>query len=322
MEEYLTDQSKINTVIEMLFAKCEEQDFRKMCEILDRTYLDMHGELISDFRHQYSYVSGKINELKNNKKEFVDRYGLDIITNNAENLYEYAKLKGKPYLKNLFKLKDHIGLEIARIEYANEIRDKIIEYDTFAHKLENQYKESSLVLESMTIQYNEVEEKSQRAIDLVQASQNMLDEGKNTIKDVKKLAKKEKDKIESMEKEYISILGILSAILITFTSGSIFSSSVLANIHKGSIYRIVFICIILGMILINVVGLLMQFIKWIAQVEKENFMMPVVLKRINITLLILLALIVIAWFFRIDILAGNIQGVLYSKINAILNSIK
>lgn len=64
-----------------------------------------------------------------------------------------------------------------------------------------------------------------------------------------------------MQNEYITILGIFAAIVLAFTGGMTFSSSVLENIHKSSIYRIVFITLIIGCILFNLVWLLIDFMR-------------------------------------------------------------
>lgn len=128
---------------------------------------------------------------------------------------------------------------------------------------------------------------------------------------VAKLVKKEEQKLENIQKDYIAILGILSAILITFTSGSIFSSSVLANLHQSSIYRILFICLILGLVLVNAVALLMQYVKWIIQIKKGKMEFPPILIIFNILVINLMVLVVIAWFFDIRRFADYIQSWVY-----------
>ena len=64
-----------------------------------------------------------------------------------------------------------------------------------------------------------------------------------------------------MQNEYITILGIFAAIVLAFTGGMTFTSSVLENLHKSSIYRIVFIALIVGCILFNLIWLLLDFIR-------------------------------------------------------------
>ena len=63
-----------------------------------------------------------------------------------------------------------------------------------------------------------------------------------------------------MQKDYITILGIFSSIVITFVAGMVFSSSILNNIDKVSIYRLTFVIILIAMMLFNLLNLLLDFI--------------------------------------------------------------
>ena len=64
-----------------------------------------------------------------------------------------------------------------------------------------------------------------------------------------------------MQSEYITILGIFASIVLAFTGGMTFSTSVLENISSSSIYRIIVISLILGLILFNVIWLLIDFLR-------------------------------------------------------------
>lgn len=64
-----------------------------------------------------------------------------------------------------------------------------------------------------------------------------------------------------MQKEYITILGIFSSIVLTFVAGIVFSSSVLSNIDKASIYRLVFIMLLIGLVLFNLINFLFEAIR-------------------------------------------------------------
>lgn len=66
---------------------------------------------------------------------------------------------------------------------------------------------------------------------------------------------------KKMQNEYITILGIFAAIVLAFTGGMSFTSSVLENLHKSSIYRIIFVSLIIGCILFNLIWLLIDFIR-------------------------------------------------------------
>lgn len=68
-----------------------------------------------------------------------------------------------------------------------------------------------------------------------------------------------------MQKDYITILGIFASIVVTFVAGMAFSTSILSNIEKASIYRLVFVISLLGLGLFNLVNLLLRHIQSINQ---------------------------------------------------------
>ena len=93
-----------------------------------------------------------------------------------------------------------------------------------------------------------------------------LDESIN--KSQSKLERVEK-KIKSSQKEYIAILGIFAAIILAFTGGITFSTSVLENMHKSSIYRVVHVILLIGFTLVNVLYLLFMFIDKLVRNDKR-----------------------------------------------------
>lgn len=70
-----------------------------------------------------------------------------------------------------------------------------------------------------------------------------------------------KTKAEQMQKEYVTILGIFSSIVLTFVAGMFFSSAVLSNIDKTTIYRLVFIMSLIGLMLFNLFHFLLDYIQ-------------------------------------------------------------
>lgn len=66
--------------------------------------------------------------------------------------------------------------------------------------------------------------------------------------------------VNEMEKEYITILGIFASIVLAFVGGLVFSNSILRYISSISIFRLVLVIDLLGVVLITVIYLLMQFI--------------------------------------------------------------
>lgn len=80
-----------------------------------------------------------------------------------------------------------------------------------------------------------------------------------------KVAEKNKETLmetmKNSEKQYITILGIFASIVLAFTGGIAFSTSVLSNIDKASIYRLVFVTSLLGFILFNTICVMFEFVR-------------------------------------------------------------
>lgn len=71
----------------------------------------------------------------------------------------------------------------------------------------------------------------------------------------------EEKKLDSMQKEYIAILGIFAAIVIAFVGQMTFSMSVLANVYRlGDIFTIIAVVAMIGLAFINVLFSLFYFV--------------------------------------------------------------
>ena len=104
--------------------------------------------------------------------------------------------------------------------------------------------------------------------------------------------------IKGIEKEYIAILGIFASIVLTFVGGITFSSSVLQHMHLSSVYRISMVILLIGLVLINVIYALFNFISKIIKNRDESVQKNKSTKSLwvaNSILLVLLFLVVISW---------------------------
>ena len=125
---------------------------------------------------------------------------------------------------NIRKLYDHVSLDIARIRYSETLYRKMAGAEEVA---------------DLKGRYGLIEQKITKA---------------------EKRIKSVKNKLGEVQKEYIVILGIFSSIVITFVAGMAFSTSIIGNIDKASIYRLTFIVALVGLGLFNLVNLLLTFI--------------------------------------------------------------
>lgn len=122
------------------------------------------------------------------------------------------------------------------------------------------------------------------------------EELKQQVTETRKESSQLMKKAAGMQKEYIAILGIFSAIIVSFFSGIGFSSSVLANINASSIYRLLFVVVLEGVVLFNLLGLLTNFIYKIVDIRNDYKKLHVYG---NLFLLIILLAVFMAWKFQV-----------------------
>ena len=116
------------------------------------------------------------------------------------------------------------------------------------------------------------------------------------------------DEIKGIEREYVTILGIFASIVLAFVGGITFSTSVLQNIDKVSIYRLILIVDAIGMILINIIYLLISFILKINDKEDDNSLF---LKNVNKVLFGIVIIVIICWVLNITELQGYLNKIIW-----------
>ncbi len=174
------------------------------------------------------------------------------------------------YLK-LLKLIDHINLEIIRISYiekntAESIRQQYID-------LNNEQSSNILTM------YEEVCKQvssTQEIVDTASIQQKNIEEDLNDIEKkmehITKTAKDAENTVKNAQKESVTLLGIFAAIVLSFTGGMAFSSSVLANMDKLPLYDVVLVALFVGVVLFNVISVLLYTIKSIHEKTcKHNY---------------------------------------------------
>lgn len=223
-----------------------------------------------DFRHEYSAIFGAMVECQDNGNN------LNSLGQNIETIYHYLVSQKKYDKESLFresvhKLYDHINLELSRMNYI-EVRQST---------LQDQIGNSNYQVEKVSHTLMHLEEKTTKI--------------KNDYKNV--------------QKETITILSLFSAVVLAFMGGIGFSSSVLESMNSSSIYKVVFICGVLGFVLINLVYLLLRFILHVNQFsDLGTSKFTKVIKWINIGLIILMIVDTIAWFIDFHLLADKLQA--------------
>lgn len=263
------EDSRRRAFREMLFSLAESQNaleskservriYKKLEEIY---YISEDG---TTFKHFYSDIFSVLSQIKQE-----DHLGsIDILGQNIAEIRKGYKAMNRDSNGKLIdihdsirKLYDHLSLDIARMGYSDANDRKLSQGESIAE---------------LAAQVNKLKKESETISSQVDKVENQL---------------------ADLQKEHITILGIFASIVLAFTGGLAFSSSVLENLHKASIYRVVVVSLIIGLILVNILFGLFYYIDRLATRAKAKKILPLVIANAVIILLILLT--VLCWWFRV-----------------------
>ena len=121
-----------------------------------------------------------------------------------------------------------------------------------------------------------------------------------SIEEIKSSFSKE---IKKIERDYITILGIFTSIVLVFIGEFSFSSAVLTNISDVSIYRLLLIIDALALIMINIVAFLVKMILKVNNVKSENLRVT----WLNVCLGIFAIILVIGWVLDIGAISEFVR---------------
>ena len=108
-----------------------------------------------------------------------------------------------------------------------------------------------------------------------------IEKAKEALANLNSAADDMEQKIESVHKDSITILGIFASIVLSFTAGIVYSTSVFENVHKASPYRIVGVTLLLGFVLTNVLTILLLYINSVRMVKPGAIQYPKSVKLLN-----------------------------------------
>lgn len=229
-------------IVEMMKGPVIENFINELISSLDEAYK-------AKYRHSYHNISLTIYQNLE-----ISEDSLDALSNNMKVLYDHALVRfdSQRDICNCFKkLHDHVSLEIIRIndnkssiEAVKELISKFKEESEI--NIEKARRESRVSISNRTRKTMDfLEEKTKPMVSEIEGLRNGL------------------------INQTMTILGIFSAIVLAFSGGMIYSSSVLENINKSSAYRILFICLFIGFTLINAIIALLMYLGRIISTNKE-----------------------------------------------------
>ena len=234
------EQERRDKLIELLFELSKAQDifrekkkrsdiFLKLEEIY---YIPGSDEY---FRHFYSDILSTLTQIDSDDNEG----SLDVLAVNMQAIkdgYQAVNYDGDKLIdisKSIIKLFDHTNLEVARINYTKQLNN---------------------ATKSDLASTKELLKKQREEFDNTKSETETI---QNTLREDKKI----EDNQKQMQNEYVTILGIFAAIVLAFTGGMTFSSSVLNNISKASVYRLSLISFIIGLVFFNLIWVLIDFVR-------------------------------------------------------------
>ena len=94
-----------------------------------------------------------------------------------------------------------------------------------------------------------------------------LEEVNQKLKEIKELEKR----LEKTESKLVEVLGIFTAIVVTFVGTFTFSSSVLSNMDKGDIHRLIFVVLCIAVFTASILRWLFDFLLRICGKETKCF---------------------------------------------------
>lgn len=189
------------------------------------------------FRHSYADLFSVISSVKEHDKLVVRKYNSEYLLNNLQSLrkvidedYEKSvavseKTEYSALYKHFRKLCDHVNLEICRMDYFTTKDDQI--------------KDRESQVERMTEKVSEVNEE----IIKLKSELNIA-----------------KDTIEKSQTTAITVIGLFSAIIMSFFGGISFTDQSLTILSDSSPIRLVFVLALVGFTLFNLLFLILYIV--------------------------------------------------------------
>lgn len=187
---------------------------------LEELYCSADGA--EHFRHFYSDIFEVLSLVKRDPELGT----IDVLGQNMRLLYgQYQPSSQSMNIsKELKKLYDHVSLDIARMSYA----------DAGDYRISGKQ--------------------------IVQELQSRVDALTAEVNDAHKTQEQMKKELNSQQREYVAILGIFAAVVITFIGGLAFTTSVLNNIDKAGTVKLMMIALTIGLVLVHIIFGLFHYV--------------------------------------------------------------
>ena len=187
-------------------------------------------------------------------------------------LNETEKEKIINQLKGIYKEKYRHKYSRITTIILNSTNDKEQTFMTLAQNiriLEQIIKESKRV-EDIKLELEKLYDHINLECIRLQDSDDKINRIKNASKGLDKKYKELKENLNKQQTQYITILGIFASIVLAFVGGLVFSTSVLSNIDKVSIYRLLFVIAFIALFFGNILYFLFNFLSKIVIIPPQE----------------------------------------------------
>lgn len=208
--------NKDEKLIDLLKKLANEEELTETIEQYTNEFQDIYVE---GYRHKYSDIHSVLLNLSQEERDYLSESLKAIYDNMSSDFKEKEKI---------LKLYDHIQLENMR---NSELR----EYAEMVKSFEGKYSGYR---------------------DSLKETEEQLLKAKNDLKATQRYINGLEEKLRSSETQSITILGIFTGIVMTFTGGLSFTTSALQTMNEASKYRLVFIILILAATVFNIIYML------------------------------------------------------------------
>lgn len=234
----------------------EKAERSEIYQRLERLYYSSDKDNV--FRHFYSDIFSVLSQI-----EVGDREGsIEILGQNLLQIRKGYQALNEDDCGDMIdisdrirKLYDHVSLDIARMRYSDAAQWRIT---------------------------------SEKELVEIRAKVYELNDSVLSAQEAQQSVKRE---LANQQREYIAILGIFAAVVLAFTGGIAFSTSVLNNIAQASIYRTIAVSLVIGLVLVNILFGLFYYVD--SLINREKKLWPLVIS--NAIFLVLLCLLFVAW---------------------------
>lgn len=175
---------------------------------------------IEDFRHSYAEFFPIVSQMMKKEKDN-EEYSLQI---NLRDFIDYLYKTNKcDLVRHVHKILDHINLEVARFSYL--LNGPEAQIEAFGNKL--------------MVEQDKFEIK---------------------IKEFDTQMEKVAGEAREVQTQFVSILGVFAAIIVSFSGGMAFMGSILSGLKDVSTLKAVTLALVCGLILFNLIFMMMYFV--------------------------------------------------------------